>query len=323
MVHLPSPLQTCQRFALALFILTGGTLVSHAKPRDSTSITRLQIYLDNHDFGPGPIDGQYGKFTQRALAYYNAQKSQPKGEWKIPLALAEREVPIVFVTHRITKADIGWIGRVPNDLRAQAVQRGLPYTSLIEFLCERYHTDGHFLQRLNPRVDLEHLKPGDLVIVPNVRHVFRIEAVPVSKRYKKESDKSSCYILIDTTQKMASIYRGTQMLAAFPITHVRPQFVPKGRWKIQSMVTTPTFRWDERMLKEGQRSEHYYLLPPGPNNPVGILWAGINKKGIGLHGTNSPEKIGRTHSAGCIRFCNWDAIRLPSFIRPGSEVIVR
>ena len=66
------------------------------------------------------------------------------------------------------------------------------------------------------------------------------------------------------------------------------------------MLTKPTFRWGERMLKEGKRSDHYYVLPPGPNNPVGILWAGINKKGIGLHGTNHPETIGRTHSAGCI-----------------------
>ena len=62
---------------------------------------------------------------------------------------------------------------------------------------------------------------------------------------------------------------------------------------------------------------------PAPNSPVGILWCGISKSGIGLHGTAMPRTIGRAQSAGCVRFANWDAIRLPTLIRPGSKVIVR
>ena len=51
----------------------------------------------------------------------------------------------------------------------------------------------------------------------------------------------------------------------------------------------------------------YY--PPGPRNPVGIVWIGVNKKGIGIHGTDSPDTIGRSASHGCIRLANWDAAR--------------
>jgi lipoprotein-anchoring transpeptidase ErfK/SrfK len=64
-------------------------------------------------------------------------------------------------------------------------------------------------------------------------------------------------------------------------------------------------------------------LPPGPNSPVGVIWCGLNKSGIGLHGTADPETIGRAQSAGCIRLANWDAIRLPNFISPGSSVEIR
>jgi len=35
-----------------------------------------------------------------------------------------------------------------------------------------------------------------------------------------------------------------------------------------------------------------------------------NKKGIGIHGTDSPDTIGRSASHGCIRLANWDAARL-------------
>ena len=52
------------------------------------------------------------------------------------------------------------------------------------------------------------------------------------------------------------------------------------------------------MLHHGVRSNDFYNLPPGPNNLVGVLWMGLNKPGIGIHGTNNPETIGRAASHG-------------------------
>ncbi|MCH1502672.1 MAG: L,D-transpeptidase [Verrucomicrobiales bacterium] len=318
------PYRSLLRRLLGIIVVTCSAIHStSAKPPDTTEITRLQVFLDNHHFSPGSIDGQYGTFTKRALAYYNTQQQRKPSDWRTAHSLSEQQVPIAFVTHQITPEDQRWIGTVPKDLGNQAKLRALPYTSLVEYVAERYHADQRFLQRLNPQLDLDLLKSGDLVVVPNVKHVFRIEAMPRSKRYRAHAKRVDCYAFINTKQRMAGLYRGTKLVAAFPITHGRAQFVPRGDWKIQTMLTTPSFRWDERMLKEGQRSESFHLLPPGPNNPVGILWAGINKPGIGLHGTNSPETIGRAYSAGCIRFANWDAIRLPKFLCPGSAVIVR
>lgn len=312
------------RRLLGILLASSSAILSiSAKPPDTTEITRLQVFLDNHHFSPGPIDGHYGTFTKRALAYYNTQQQRKPSDWKKAHSLATQQVTIAFTTHKISPQELRWVGAVPEELGDQAKLAALPYTSIAEYVAERYHADQRFLQRLNPQLDLDLLKAGDLVVVPNVKHVFQIESLPRSKRYRAQAKLRDCYAFVDTKQRMAGIYRGTKLVAAFPITHGRAQFVPRGQWKIQTMLTMPTFRWDERMLKEGQRSDSYHLLPPGPNNPVGILWAGINKPGIGLHGTNSPETIGRAHSAGCIRFANWDAIRLPKFLCPGSAVIVR
>ena len=320
----PFQLYRCLRATLACCCLLGAlTPTASAAPPNTTEIVRLQVFLDNHHFGPGAIDGHYGTFTKRALAYYNTQQKRRPSDLQSALTLAEKEVPFVFATHQITGKDLRWIGPVPTELDAQAALKRLPYGSLKEYLAERYHARLPFLQRLNPNIDLDLLKKGDLVVVPNVKHIFRIEALPKSKRFRSTSKGKDRYVYINTAQKIAGIYEGTTLLAAFPITHGRPRYVPRGRWVIRTMVTTPTFRWDERMLKEGQRSDRFHLLPPGPNNPVGILWAGINKPGIGLHGTNDPESIGRSHSAGCIRLANWDAVRLPDFLSPGAEVIIR
>ena len=64
----------------------------------------------------------------------------------------------------------------------------------------------------------------------------------------------------------------------------------------------------------------FYTIAPGPRNPVGIVWIGVNKKGIGIHGTDNPDTIGRSASHGCIRLANWAAARVVNQVTVGMTV---
>jgi lipoprotein-anchoring transpeptidase ErfK/SrfK len=64
------------------------------------------------------------------------------------------------------------------------------------------------------------------------------------------------------------------------------------------------------------------ILPPGPNNPVGTVWIGLDKTGYGIHGTPKPEDVGRTESHGCFRLANWNADRLLKLAWMGMPVFV-
>ena len=76
------------------------------------------------------------------------------------------------------------------------------------------------------------------------------------------------------------------------------------------------------MLEEGKRSSDSHLLPPGPNNPVGVIWIALDKEGVGIHGTDDPDSIGRSASHGCIRLANWDVVKLAAMVKPGVPVVV-
>ena len=78
----------------------------------------------------------------------------------------------------------------------------------------------------------------------------------------------------------------------------------------------------ERHREHGKRSGNFYMLPPGPRNPVGVMWIALNKKGIGMHGTDDPGSIGRAVSHGCIRLANWDVVRLATKIKAGDNVSI-
>src|SRR5205814_9700048 len=42
-------------------------------------------------------------------------------------------------------------------------------------------------------------------------------------------------------------------------------------------------------------------IPPGPGNPLGTRWMGLDAAGVGVHGTPDDASIGYSPSHGCIR----------------------
>jgi lipoprotein-anchoring transpeptidase ErfK/SrfK len=227
----------------------------------------------------------------------------------------------------------------------------MSYRSVAEFMSERFHTDVEFLLELNGSKNTWSVKPGTgSLIVPNVKP-FTIENIS-GKRYEADPKMSERHAVVDTKRNQVRIFEGappamivdeeeegtvstkpvlvkskhepnTALVASFPITPGKPQFIHLGVWKLNNSVELPVWRFDKSLLETGKRSNDALNIPPGPNSPVGIIWNGLSKPGIGLHGTSDPETIGRAQSAGCIRLANWDAIRIPTLLRPGATVEIR
>src|SRR5215467_8390061 len=66
---------------------------------DEETATRLQIFLDNSDFGPGKIDGKMGEFFRKALiSYKHARAMQKTGavdQWMLD------KVPATYTNYTI------------------------------------------------------------------------------------------------------------------------------------------------------------------------------------------------------------------------------
>ncbi|OCH97498.1 hypothetical protein A8135_14315 [Legionella jamestowniensis] len=283
----------------------------------SENILQLQIYLDQKHFSPGKIDGIQGKFTQQALKYYKDANPNVTDQ---ALKQSLKNISPLFTNYKITTDDKNFIGEVPQTPKEQSKKKKLPYRSYAEFVAERFHVDSDFLAKINPEKDLGKLKPGDMLKVPNIEP-FRIEIIKEGKNAEKKAYFSNRSIKINTKERMLKLYEDGQLLAVFPITPGSEHLpAPKGTWKLMSITYLPWFRYDKKMLTKGRRSDNYYQLPPGPNSPVGVVWIALNKKGIGIHGTDKPDTIGRSASHGCIRLSNWDAITLSKMVTPGIKV---
>jgi lipoprotein-anchoring transpeptidase ErfK/SrfK len=286
---------------------------------DEETSVKLQIFLDNSDFGPGKIDGRMGEFFRKALVHY--KRAHGMAETGAVDSWLLDQVPVTWTTFTIPPEAENFIGATSNKPSEQAKLKRLNYGSLLEFVAERYHSAEDFLKKINPGMNLENLKVGDTVKVPNVLP-FKIEDLKEGFAQPNPAFANR-KVYIDTKDRFLLIYDDKQLVAEFPITPGSTTLpAPMGLWKILGIATLPVFRHDEGVLQHGQKSDVFYNLPPGPNNPVGILWMGLNKPHVGIHGTNNPETIGRAASHGCIRTANWDAARVKELVTVGNAVSI-
>ena len=319
-------------------------------PAEIEAATRLQVFLDRANFSPGAINGHYGEFTIKALALYRQSRGEPP-----PLPAKPDTAPDVsgldlasigpaLVPYTVADADLQNIGSVPSAVAAQAKLKFLPYRDAAEAVAEKFHCDVRFLEELNPG-KTKTIKAGDQLQVPNVEP-FEFATVKelkpgseppaanelpddtendnsVPSATEKSPERSAVSVKIDTKTNMLGVFDADKLVAAYPVTIGSAQTAsPIGEWKVSRIEKLPRFRYDEQMLKHGQRSGNFHMLPPGPNSPVGVIWIALNKKGIGLHGTSEPETIGRTVSHGCVRLANWDVVRLAQKVKAGVPISI-
>ncbi|MFK7910419.1 MAG: L,D-transpeptidase [Akkermansiaceae bacterium] len=310
-------------------------------PEDRDEAVRLQIFLDQKHFGPGIIDGKPGTFTKLAIENYNVSLGRAKDDPRV-IEEALKGVPQAYATAIVPSTVKDFVDHtLPYKRSQQAKRKSMPYRSVAEFMAERYHSSEDLLIAINSSKVVRNAKTHSAMKVPNIQP-FRIENLKHGRSHKSEESLTAQRVVVDTKIKQVYVYTlilptvkenadGTtkvtkarpQLVASFPITPGKPRFIPIGIWNLKNSVELPTWRYDKRLLETGVRGKEYLTIPAGPNNPVGVIWNGLSKSGIGIHGTNNPRTIGRAQSAGCIRLSNWDAARFPTLVRPGAIVEVK
>jgi lipoprotein-anchoring transpeptidase ErfK/SrfK len=353
------------RFAIVGLVILAGILPATAKKKSAPKknppsqaqiegATRLQVFLDRANFSPGRIDGSYNDFTWKALALYResqGQQPQVPPPHSAPHANASPDVSgldlgsvdPVFVPYTVTEEDIQSVGPLPGHVAEKSKLKFLPYRDVADAIAEKFHSDIHFLEHLNPG-KLKKVKPGDQLKVPNVQPfelasvkdikpgsetasqaVNEVEDQPETQASPPGDSEAprNVSVKVDTKTNMLGVFENGKLIAAYPVAIGSAHNAsPIGDWKVRGIAKLPKFRYDKEMLEHGERSGNFYMLQPGPRNPVGVMWIALNKKGIGIHGTDDPRSIGHAVSHGCIRLANWDVVRLATKIKAGDKVSI-
>lgn len=214
----------------------------------------------------------------------------------------------VLTQYIATAEDIaGPYAPVPKGWKAKAARTRLGYASWIEALGERVHASPALLREMNPRAGFR--RAGESLTVPDVA------AAPPWRAAK---------IVISSAERSLRAFDDEDRLIAFyPITAGSSHDpLPVAEWKIDGINRNPAYHYNSERFWDATESGEA-VLPPGPNNPVGVVWMDLSKAHHGIHGTPEPSRISQTFSHGCIRMTNWDASELADMVEPGTPVLLR
>lgn len=295
------------------------------------TVFHAQVLLDRAGFSPGVIDGMAGISFEAALkGFQEARGLRVTGQLDQPTraALLQDRAPSTRRL-RIDESDArGPFGPVPKDPEEQAKLKRLNYRNLLEKISEKFHTTPQTIIALN-RPDMP-LGAGTVLRLPNVLPSSRsyddvkpevaqlLSDLNVDPRQPKAER-----VVADKSDKIVRVYgEGDRLIAQFPATMGSDKDpLPLGRWKVLSVAYNPPFHYQPKLFWDVEDSKDDFMLPPGPNGPVGVVWIDLDRENIGIHGTNSPETIKRAESHGCVRLTNWDAARLTRMIEDGLPVV--
>lgn len=300
----------------------------------NNDILHVQVILDKLGFGPGILDGREGMSLTNALkGFQEARGLEVTGEidqdtlvqlyqyrgWRPTKTL--RLSPALF--------EGPFLNPIPDDPNEQAKLDGLPYRTPLEKLAEMFHTTPQVLIALNGRDAA--FGPNAVLTLPN--------ALPAERNYPSEwnadwqrtaaalnvgsNSPKAAKITISKAEGTLKLWdEQDQLIGQFTATLGSSTYpLPIGTWEVKGTAFNPDWGFDPDLIANTRAGAEAAVVPPGPNNPVGVVWIDLSKEHYGIHGTPEPQQIGRTESNGCIRLTNWDSARVAMMVGPGTPAI--
>ena len=339
----------------------GERVVREIADSEERPVMQTQVVLDRQGFGPGVVDGAMGMSTRNALrGFQEANGLEATGELDEATRQALAQWDNIPAT-RVVRIPEAWgklaFAPVPEDPAEQAEMEQLGYESLAEKLAERFHTTPEVLAALNPggkpagatatgetRAATETpaaadsapssrsaFRAGQLIRVPNVGADRIVPGAIDDPDWQRtlqmlgvgSEQPEVSRIVVSKSKGTLRAYDGEDKLVAlFTVTSGSEHDpLPLGEWGVNGVAFNPPFAYDPSLFWDVPDHEEEQQIPPGPNNPVGVVWIDITKEHYGIHGTPEPQTIGRTQSHGCVRLTNWDAARLAEMVTGSTKVL--
>jgi lipoprotein-anchoring transpeptidase ErfK/SrfK len=273
-----------------------------------------QVALARLAISPGSIDSANGSQTHAAIAaFQRSQHLTATGildtNTRVRLLLAAP----VLTTYIVTSNDLAGLQPIGKTWLEKSHQTELAYETELERVAETAHSNPSLIKKLNPGVVWSNLVTGTVLKIPDVN-------------YPEPEDKAAFVVIHLSDRFLEAFDAQTNLLAHFPCSiAAKVDKRPLGALEVITVIPHPNYTVNPEMFPESEELQamgRKVVVPPGPNNPVGVAWIGLNRPGYGMHGTPVPEQVGRTESHGCFRLANWDAAYMIKLAWVGMPVFV-
>jgi lipoprotein-anchoring transpeptidase ErfK/SrfK len=125
-------------------------------------------------------------------------------------------------------------------------------------------------------------------------------------------------VVIDRAVNTLRLFDSTRLVRTFHVATGQSVYpTPSGLWRIVDMQQNPWWIPPASPWAAGAKP-----VPPGPGNPLGTRWMGLDAAGVGIHGTPDDASIGYSESHGCVRMHIPEAEWLFQHVDVGTPVVI-
>jgi lipoprotein-anchoring transpeptidase ErfK/SrfK len=277
-------------------------------------VLEAQLALARQGISSGSLDGLIGPQTRAAIRAFQQKEHLPTTGELDPATkgLLLLDAPS-YITYTVTTNDLSRLQPISPTWLGKSQQTALDYETILELVAEKGHSHPNLIRRLNPSIVWTNVTQGAAVRLPNAAY--------------SNGGAKAAFATISLSGKVLEAFdASTNLLAHFPCSIAqRVEKRPIGELHVAVIAPDPNYTFDPDVFPESAEARELkrkLILPPGPNNPVGVAWIGLDRPGYGIHGTPSPEQVGRTESHGCFRLANWNAEYLVRLVWVGMPVYV-
>jgi lipoprotein-anchoring transpeptidase ErfK/SrfK len=150
-----------------------------------------------------------------------------------------------------------------------------------------------------------------------VRTAQREPIRPVFRRIAAQR-RIGAVIVIRRESKGLYLYNGRKLVRRLGVATGQSRYpTPLGSFMVADKQYNPWWYPPSSDWAKGLKP-----VPPGPGNPLGTRWMGLNGGLVGIHGTPDAASIGYSASHGCIRMRIPDAEWLFEHVDVGTPVVI-
>ncbi|MCD6051043.1 MAG: hypothetical protein K0Q55_2446 [Verrucomicrobia bacterium] len=305
------PLSTNQPVvAVPIPIVTSNTVLTNVMVAEGSRTVQTtleaQVALARLGFSAGSIDGAIGYQTRAAIRGFQQRSGIPQsGELDTATKNALQIKLPLYTTYTVTAEDVGSLRPLSKTWMGKSQQDRLNHETILELVAEKFQAHPSLIKQLNKDVNWDVVPAGTALTVPNV-------ASP------KPAGRAAYVSILLSARLMQVFDQKDRLMAQFPCSIAQKvDKRPIGVVRVKVAAENPNYRFNPEIFPESEEAKKIgkpLMIQPGPNNPVGVAWIGLDKPGYGIHGTPSPEAVGRTESHGCFRLANWNAAYLSKLI---------
>jgi hypothetical protein len=277
-------------------------------------IFEAQLAMARQAISPGSLDGVKGSRTRAALIAFQ-QRNGLAGTGMLD-ALTRNKLLLTsspLTNYVVTTNDLLRLRPLGRNWIEKSQQDVMEYETVLELVSESSWSNPVLIQSLNRQIDWTNIQAGVVVRVPNVE--------------RQTQPERAAFARIGLDERMLDVFDSrSNLVGHFPCSVAKfAEKRPLGELHIAVLAPDPNYTFDPENFPESaeaRRIDRKLVLQPGPNNPVGTVWIGLDRPGYGIHGTPLPDQVGRAESHGCFRLANWNAEYFLQFAWVGMPVFV-